>query len=317
MTSLDVTVLVCTYNPVPESLARCLRALRDQTLGGDCWELLLIDNCSREPVKDRFDLSWQPRGRHLRVDTLGKTHAIAEGVRQAIAPVLAIVDDDNILAPDYLQTVKQIMEDHPFLGVIGGHIRGEFETPPSPWAQRYLPLLALSTPEDTRPRYSCSPDKSFVPPGAGTAIRKRVVEFYLDQIAHDPIRQGLDPVGDQLSRAGDTDMALCAWDLQLAKGYFPSLKLTHLIPAKRLEPDYLAKLFEGTAYCDTLLQLIRKMVQPEDQSSFWRRCVRHLKWRLTMRHLNRQQLKIDLSGRRGMMRAHRFFLQQTRRDPDV
>ena len=93
-----------------------------------------------------------------------------------------------------------------------------------------------------------------MPPGAGTVIRKQVVEFYLDQIAHDPIRQGLDPVGDQLSRAGDTDMALCAWDLQMAKGYFPSLKLTHLIPAKRMEPDYLARLFEGTAYCDTLLQ---------------------------------------------------------------
>ncbi len=305
----EITVLICTYNPDPVFLDRCLRALREQTFPRDRWELLLIDNCSSQPVERRFDISWHPRGRHLTATPAGKTHAIKAGLREASAELLLIVDDDNILASDYLETAHRLLTTHTFIGVVGGSIAPEFEQAPPPWAKRYFQLLAITNLGD-RLLYCCSPDKTYVPPGAGMAIRRSVVDYYLQEISNDPTRQGFDPVGDKLSRAGDTDMALCAWDLNLAKGYFPELRLTHLIPAKRLEVSYLTDLFENTAYCDTMLQLIRGMIPSRAKSSFADRVLDRLRRWFSIRGLTPEQIRIDDAGRRGTLRAHRTFVNR-------
>lgn len=199
------------------------------------------------------------------------------------------------------------MAAHPFLGVIGGNNVAEFEQAPPPWAAQYLQMLAVGNLGD-QPLYICSPDKTYVPPGAGMALRKLVVEYYLQEIASDPVRQGLDPVGEKLSRSGDVDMALCAWELKLAKGYFPELRLTHIIPAKRLQVRYLADLFENTAYCDTLLLLIRGLIQPNKNVPWHQRLWRYLRWRISLLGLNRDQIQIESAGRYGIAHAHRVFL---------
>ena len=301
-----ITVLVCTYNPNPLFLDRCLAALQRQTLDRNLWELLLIDNCSSTPVRERFEVSWHEAGRHLTAVPLGKTHAIKMATREAKGSVLLVVDDDNLLSDNYLEQVHRIMTEYPFLGVVGGNNKGEFEQPPPPWAERYFQLLALGSLGDST-LYSCAPDKTYIPPGAGMAIRKSVVEEYLKQIANDSIRQALDPVGEKLSRSGDIDMAMCAWDLKLAKGFSPKLILTHIIPNKRLRVSYLSDLLEESLYCDTLLQLIRGMLRPDVEASFLRKVRNYLRWRISVRHLTPEQYQIERAGRRGMQRAHRSY----------
>jgi glycosyltransferase involved in cell wall biosynthesis len=97
-----VSVIVCTHNPRQEYLTRVLAALRVQTLPTAGWELLVIDNASKEPVAGRFDLSWHPHGRHVREDELGLTPARLRWIAEARAELLVFVDDDNVLDPDYL-----------------------------------------------------------------------------------------------------------------------------------------------------------------------------------------------------------------------
>ena len=54
--------------------------------------------------------------------------------------------------------------------------------------------------------------------------------------------------------------AFTACDLGLGTGIFQALKVTHLIPAIRLEVCYLEKLVEGTTYSETILYSFREQV---------------------------------------------------------
>ena len=302
-----LSVLTCSHNPRDEYLKRVLDALRRQTLDTSRWELLLIDNASGQPLREIYDLSWHPAGRHFSVEKLGKTHAILHGINESRSEILLVVDDDNVLGADYLENVVKIFAEHPFLGVIGGVIEGEFEVEPPSWSLSYLQYLAIVDKGD-RPLHALTPDMNFyIPPGAGMGIRKSVAEHYARQIQNDPVRQGLDPVGNKLSRAGDTDMALCAFDVGLARGYFPQLRLKHLIAKDRLQPEYMERLIEGTEYSVTLLSLIKGLTVPQP-SSFRNRLT--TKARLWMKNKNsRLKLRMDKAEERGKRNAHGYYLE--------
>lgn len=55
-----ISAIICTHNPQPKLLERVLTAIREQDLGRDDYELLLIDNASREPLSAEL-VSWHPR----------------------------------------------------------------------------------------------------------------------------------------------------------------------------------------------------------------------------------------------------------------
>jgi hypothetical protein len=114
-----ISVIVCTHNPVEGYLRRALDALRAQTLPLAQWELLLVDNGSNETPVPVWDLSWHPNARHIREDKLGLSFARRRGVGEAQGDLVVFVDDDNVLAPDYLDQAKSIMQDAS-IGVLGG-----------------------------------------------------------------------------------------------------------------------------------------------------------------------------------------------------
>ncbi len=124
-----ITVIVCTHNPRVDYLGRVLDSLKTQNLAEDQWELLLIDNASLQPLASRFDISWHSTARHIREDELGLTPARLRGIRESKGELIVFVDDDNVLASDYLQSAVQIAEDHAFVGAFGASIKGEFEIP--------------------------------------------------------------------------------------------------------------------------------------------------------------------------------------------
>jgi hypothetical protein len=63
---IPVSVIICTHNPRPDHLQRVLNALKAQTLPKEQWQLVLIDNASREPLADQLDVRCHPHTRHPR-----------------------------------------------------------------------------------------------------------------------------------------------------------------------------------------------------------------------------------------------------------
>lgn len=255
-----VSVIICSYNPRDKYLSRVLDALKAQTLPAGDWELLLVDNASDKALAKRFDLSWHPNARHLREEKIGKTHALLRGIEESKGELLVVVDDDNVLRRDYLQTCLKISGDYPQLGAWAGSCIPEYEIEPPaelrPW------LFGLVVEKITEPVWAKLPmGGRALPPGAGMAVRRRVAEFYREQVLRDPLRQALDRSGRMLGSGGDSDMALCGFPLGLGAGRFPDLELTHLISAQRLTLNYLERLFEGFGYSGIILTAVHDTLQ--------------------------------------------------------
>ena len=99
---IKASVIICAHNPRGTSLHRTLEALDRRSLSKEEWELLLIDNASKEPLASRFDLSWHPNAQHMVENELGLFPARLCGMREARSDLLIFVDDDNVLEPNYL-----------------------------------------------------------------------------------------------------------------------------------------------------------------------------------------------------------------------
>lgn len=253
---MKVGVIICTHNARPDYFARCLAALRQQALGIDHWDLLIVDNLTERPVSDTIDLSWHPRARVVREATLGLTPARLRGIREADADLLVFVDDDNVLAPDYLQCAVAIANDNPFLGSWSGQCLPEFDVPPPPWTRPYWGTLCIREfDKDVWSNLPLLPET--MPCGAGLCVRRPVAMHYLDLYQQGARSMILDRVGTSLVSGGDNDLAACACDLQLGVGLFCALKLIHLMPPQRLTEDYLCRLVEGIEYSGTILMAMR------------------------------------------------------------
>ena len=91
----DISVIVCAHNPRRDDPHARLGALSAQTLPRDAWELVLVDNASKEPLAGAYDLSWHAAARHVREEELGATPARLRGIAEARGELIVYVDDDT------------------------------------------------------------------------------------------------------------------------------------------------------------------------------------------------------------------------------
>ena len=263
-----LSVIICSHNPRPAALQATLAALRLQTLPVRQWELLLIDNASATPLADRFDCRWHPQGRQVTETRLGLTHARLRGIAEAAGDILVFVDDDNVLAPDYLENVLAVGLRHKSLGAWGGRVELQFESEPAAWTRRYWHFLARRDVDCDEMICSTAMTGPF-PVGAGMCLRKEVCAYYALQVASSPVRRALGRVGENLTSAEDTDLILTACDLGLQRGLVNCLHLFHLIPPERLTEAYLLRLAEGISFSSQVLAMSRSSMSAPPPTNWW------------------------------------------------
>ena len=246
-----ISVVLPTHNPRPAGLRRTLAGLREQTLPAAQWETIVVDNASSPPLDAAAWKEFAPPNLRLVPEpTLGLTSARRCGLAAARAPICVLVDDDNVLAPDYLELTNRLFHAHPRVGALGGRVQPEFEQPPAPWQLEFLPLLALRDlgpePQFARTLRAERARKNTYPPcapiGAGMGLRREAVQ---DWLRRSPDSALSDRRGNELSSAGDNDLVFAVMAAGWEVAYFPELVLTHLIPATRLDARYLARLNRG------------------------------------------------------------------------
>lgn len=231
-----VSVILCTRNPRPDVLRRVVEHLAAQTLPRDRWEPILVDNGSQPAVADVLG----PRAAGTRIvvhPDVGLTSARLRGIREATGELFVFVDDDNLLAADYLATAIAIAERYPTIGVFGGRISPEFEAEPPAWLKPFWSHLALIT-FDRDEWANLSDDRAVIPCGAGLCIRRTLALRYADRAGSDPRRLRLDRAGTSTLSCGDTDMVLTCLDEGWGSAKFAALHLTHIIAAHRIEFSY-------------------------------------------------------------------------------
>lgn len=273
-----VSVVIPTHNPRMDYLARLLDALKHQTLEQSAWEIVVVDNNSKPALQDGSvqssvvsqntsiaDLSWHGNARVVGEDRLGLTNARLRGFAETTGEMIVLVDDDNVLAPDYLEQVVRIAREYPFLGTWSGALELELE-PGSPEPAKELRHL-LCERKPIRDVYSNDRSNFAATPwGAGECIRRQVADAYAVKVAGEPRRRQLDLQGEQLVYGGDTDIAYTGLDMGLGMGVFASLRITHLTPKSRCTEEYLLKNYEAHAYSEVLHHWVEHGTKPKQRN---------------------------------------------------
>ena len=191
-----MSVVIPTHNPRRDFLARVLDALKQQTLLREQWEVIVVDNGSKQPLRaaglrdqetkrprereqesgvspkiNIVDLSWHGNARIVREEELGLTFARLRGFAEAKGEVVVLVDDDNVLAPDYLETAVRIAQERPGLGAFGGKCLPEFEHEPPHWLKGITSGLGLRDLGEEPVVYPCEGGKVGKCEGGGGGLR--------------------------------------------------------------------------------------------------------------------------------------------------
>ena len=132
-----VTVCVCTYKR-PQLLARLLTALAAQETNGFTWSIVVADNDhleSGQPVVTEFAAAAGAAVRYCVEPRRNIALARNRAVQNAVGDFIAIIDDDEEPAPDWLLRLIEAIERFGADGILGP-VLPRFSTAPPDWLLR-------------------------------------------------------------------------------------------------------------------------------------------------------------------------------------
>lgn len=118
-------------------LVRCLQSLERQTAGADVFEVIVVDNGSRDHTR-QIALAFESRLqlRYLHAPEPGLHVGRHAGWKAARADVLVFCDDDIEAEPSWVGGVIDAFAE-PQVGLVGGNCYPNFEAEPPPWLARW------------------------------------------------------------------------------------------------------------------------------------------------------------------------------------
>ena len=229
---MKISVVLCTYNRC-QSLQKALTGAAALVLPESVeWEILVVDNNSndqtRKTVED-FICRDPGRFRYLFEPQPGKSHALNAGIRESRGDVLAFMDDDVVVHPDWLHKLTAALHNGEWAGA-GGRILPEWNCPLPRWlapesSHAAGPLVAFHPMEQAGEIFEA-------PIGTNMAFRREMFEKYGN------FRVDLGPRPGSELRNEDTEFG----ERLLAAGerlrYEPSALVYHPVTQNRLRKDY-------------------------------------------------------------------------------
>lgn len=250
MAKPKITLLICTHNG-EMTLNHALEAIANQTdVPKDIFEVLVVDNASTDQT---IDIATQVieklnlPGRVISEPKIGKINALLRGIYEAKGEFISIIDDDNLVEPDFLHYTLKVFENFPDVGMVGSK-NSIFTTQPTPewfsWVRgRYACAQPMLSDVETQLPNGIVIAKSAVIAGAGSTFRvKPVIEC---------IEKGYSFFNDtqrgKNMRVTGEDLELCYLIYSLGRYKFafdPRIQIRHFIKAERLNLEYLSVLTE-------------------------------------------------------------------------
>lgn len=240
-----LSVVLCIRNPDATRLLRVLQALMVQTLDHESWELLVIDNASHPPVELPFSPEDQAKFRVIRQEKPGVRYARRTGIAESRGEFIVLVDDDNLLSPDYLQNTVHAFSRLPRVGALGGQSKPELEMPIFEWQKEFFPLLNVRNLGDEEQYYlppsnpkELSTYPTCAPIGGGTALRRAALAEWENVSSRAPF----DATVPDFTTDAETELVLGVLRAGWAVAYIPSLLVSIVIPQRKLDPEFLGGL---------------------------------------------------------------------------
>lgn len=241
---MDVSIVVPTHNGAERLSDTLAHVAAQRPPAGLDWEVLVVDNGSTDGTAEAAVAAWPTDApvplRVVREPRLGLSHAHVRGFAEASGEIVTWVEDDNWIAPDWVERAWETMREHPEVGACGGRNEPACEVEPPPWFERLQGYLACGDQGD-KPG-DVSDERGYLW-GAGLTVRKTAWDHLVDNGFRMLLvdRQG----SDNVNSGGDSEICLAlrlsGWRLW----FEPRLRLRHFLPARRLDWGYLRRLSRG------------------------------------------------------------------------
>ena len=240
---VDFTVAISTYNG-ENRLPEVLDCLKTQVNTEKfSWEILVVDNNSidktAQVVRD-YQSIW-PLSYPLRYcveSEQGAGFARKRAIKEASAPLVGFLDDDNIPAPNWVAAAYTFSQEKPAAGAYGSQIHGDFEVETPPNFERIKAFFAITERGHSPILYE--PRKKVLPPSAGLVVRK---EAWQNSVPSSSILNGR--ASGSMLTSEDLEVLSYIQQAGWEIWYNPTMQLDHKIPRRRLERDYLISFFRG------------------------------------------------------------------------
>jgi glycosyltransferase involved in cell wall biosynthesis len=244
----ELTVVVPTYEGA-NRISALLRALARQSLDRERFEVVVVDNGSRDGSGERIEAS-PPfvdlrRGGAARVLSLGApglTNARIQGVLASRAPLVLFLDDDA--EPDAgccKAAIETFAESR--VGVVFGRVYPKYETAPPYAVRKREGVLAINH------RLGDALVVWKVPgefaPTVGVALAVRRSAFLESYPWREPRRLLADRVGRRPLSGGDIEIGQFLGRAGWWRTYNPRMVVHHAIEPARLEPAAFSRLIVG------------------------------------------------------------------------
>lgn len=232
-----LSIVIATYNR-SAMLMQTLQSVIEQTLPREEWECVVVNNNSTDSTAadfDAFAARYPDYNLRMVLETnQGLSYARNRGIRESEGEYIAIVDDDERIAPEFVASYVALFDEVPDAVAAGGPIVAEYPTGRPRWMSAFTERPIANT------MYFGEEVREFprgrVPGGGNMALRRSAVRRY------GVFDTSLGYVGESLVGGEESDLFE---RLQIAEAkyyYVPKAVMYHIIPKEKLTTEYLRRL---------------------------------------------------------------------------
>lgn len=234
---IRLSLVIPTHNRAAQLVA-ALESVVRQDLPPHVWECVVVNNNSTDDTVMRFE---EFAGAHPEIGLRlvsepgpGVSYARNRGLREAQAPLVAFIDDDERVNPGFLRAYLDFFDAHPEAVVAGGRIIAEYPTGRPDWMSKYVEM-PIANPMDFGDAVRPFP-AGRVPGGGNMAFRRSAALRYggfdpsLGRVGRMLIGGEENDFFERLMRGGET-----CW-------YVPGAVMWHIIPPEKLTESYFRRL---------------------------------------------------------------------------
>ncbi|MFI3247790.1 MAG: glycosyltransferase [Rikenellaceae bacterium] len=233
-----LSLIIATYNRA-EQVLETLSSVVRQDAAPSLWECIVVNNNSLDDTVEQvsefiadnvaFDI------RLVTEKKQGLSHARNCGMSSATTPLFAIIDDDELIVPEFISSYINFFDSHPDVAVGGGEIVAVYRSARPKWMSKYTEQ-PIANPMNFGDKPRPFP-RRLIPGGGNMAIRRSAIEMHG---AFDP---ELGRRGGQLIGGEENNLFQ-----RLRQGgeqiwWVPGATMHHLIPDEKLERSYLDRLW--------------------------------------------------------------------------
>ena len=234
---IRISLVIPTHNRAAQLVA-ALESVVRQDLPRDEWECVVVSNNSTDDTEARFAaFAAAHPGCGLRLvaeEGPGVSYARNRGLREAQAPLVAFIDDDERVNEGFLRAYLEFFETRPGAVVAGGRIIAEYVSGRPAWMSKWVEM-PIANPMDFGAAVRPFP-AGRVPGGGNMAFRRAGLEGFggfdpsLGRANGELIGGEENDFFERLRRGGET-----IW-------YVPGAVMWHIIPPSKLTEEYFRRL---------------------------------------------------------------------------